>query len=158
MDNLQVYKVFEADIVNSALAVIKEIAEPRWIKRTHLQPGRAVKNSSCKYGYCNHVQMPSNAKDFFKEIAPSFENFFLSEIAINRYYPGDYIGSHRDRHDFRRNLVVSLQDSKDGLWLDTENQLIQDQKGQGILITGIGPVHSVPPVQSLRYSLIFLYE
>lgn len=158
MANLQVYKVFDDHVVDSILSLVQSLEEPRWISRTHLQPGRAVNNSDCRYDYCNYVQMPHNVQEYLKEIAPLFEDFFISDIAVNRYKPGDYIGSHKDRHDFRRNLVVSLQNSNDGLYLDTQEEFIQDIKGQGVLITGIGPVHSVPPVNDLRYSLIFLYE
>ena len=158
MDNLQVYNVYAENLVDSILDQIQSLEEPRWIERTYLQPGRSVNSSTCKYDYCNFVQMPQRLQEFLKSIAPAYDSFFLSDIAINRYKPGDYIGSHRDRHDFRRNLVVSLQDSNDGLYLDEEDKFIIDKKGQGVLITGIGPVHSVPPVKDLRYSLIFLYE
>ena len=158
MENLQVYKIYEYDVVDSVFDKISKLEEPRWIERKYLQPGRAVNNSHCRYDYCNFVQMPQTLQEFLKTIAPVYDSYFLSDIAINRYKAGDYIGSHRDRHDFRRNLVVSLQDSNDGLYLDDDERFIEDKKGQGVLITGIGPVHSVPPVKSLRYSLIFLYE
>jgi len=102
--------------------------------------------------------MPKELREYFKKIAPVYRDFFLSEIAINKYQPGDYIGPHRDRHDFRRNLVVSLQTSNDGLLIDETDQFIRDEAGQGVLIEGIGPIHSVPSTTQVRYSLIFLYE
>lgn len=158
MDNLQVYNVYDEETANAVLELVKSIEQPRWVKRTELQPGRAVNNSKCSYYYCSHTQMKKEDKDYLISIAPKYENFFLSEIAVNRYEKGDYIGQHRDRHDFRRNLVVSLQSGADGLLIDDTETFIKDELGQGVLIEGIGPVHSVPEAKDTRYSLIFLYE
>jgi len=158
MDNLQVYDIYDSKTVDQIMNVVEKIEDPRWIKRTQLQPGRAVRDSKCSYKYCNHVQMKKEDKEFFISIAPKYENYFLSEIAINKYEPGDFIGPHKDRHDFRRNLVVSLQSGTDGLYIEDTDNFIVDRKGQGVLIEGTGPIHSVPETKELRYSLIFLYE
>lgn len=158
MANLQVYKVYDNDQVNTLLDAILKIEDPRWIKRSVLQPGRAVDNAGCSYDYCGHVQMKKETVELLKSFAPRFDDFFLSEIAVNRYNPNDFIGPHKDRHDFRRNLVVSLQSGTDGLYVDDTDEFIKDEAGQGFLIEGVGPIHSVPAVKKTRYSLIFLYE
>jgi hypothetical protein len=102
--------------------------------------------------------MPKNAKDRLKELAPEYKDYLLAEIAVNRYKPGDYIGKHRDRDFYRRNLVIALQANGDGLQIDNPLEFIEDVAGQGVLIEGVGPVHSVPPVNQTRYCLIYLYE
>jgi len=158
MANLQVYKVYNQEEVDEIFSVVSAIDAPRWIQRLSLQPGRAVDNAGCSYDYCNHTQMAKETREFLKHRAPRYDDFFLSEIAVNRYNPDDYIGCHRDRHDFRRNVVVSLQTGNDGLYIDDTGEFIKDHAGQGVLIEGIGPAHSVPPVNKTRYSLIFLYE
>ena len=68
------------------------------------------------------------------------------------------MGPHKDRDVHRKNVVISLQEKGDGLLLDESNEFIEDRLGQGVVITGVGPVHSVPSVKNERYSLIFLYE
>lgn len=158
MANLQIYKVYNQKQVDEILDTVRNIEDPRWVKRLVLQPGRAINDAGCSYDYCNHRQMKSETKELLKSYAPDYEDFFLSEIAINRYNPGDYIGTHKDRHDFRRNIVISLQTGTDGLYIDDTGEFIWDDAGQGVLIEGIGPAHSVPPVKETRYSLIFLYE
>lgn len=157
-DNLQIYKIFDKETVETVYELIDTLEDPRWIRRTELQPGRAIGDAKCAYDYCNHMQMKKEMKETLKDLAPEYENFKLSDISVNRYNKGDYIGQHRDRHDFRRNLVISLQEQGDGLYIDEDDKFIEDKIGQGVLIEGIGPIHSVPPAKQLRYSLVYLYE
>jgi hypothetical protein len=138
--------------------IVESIDNIRWTSRTSLSAGRAIDNSTCRYDFCGHAQMPPTVKETFKELAPTFKDFKLAEIAINRYKPGDYLGKHKDRHYYRRNLVISLQEDGDGLLVDDTNQFVKDVAGQGVLFEGIGPSHSVPPVAHDRYTLIYLYE
>jgi hypothetical protein len=133
------------------------LEEARWVRRSQLTPPRQVENSSCAYDFCGHSQMPKHMIEFLKSIAPNFEEHRLAEIAINRYNVGDYLGKHRDVDHYRKNLVISLQDSNDGVMIE-DNEFIKDSVGQGICIDGIGPVHSVAPVNNKRYSLVYLYE
>lgn len=159
MKSLEISKIFDETIVSEILETIKTIEDPRWTRRTKLEPGRAIEDSSCAYDFCNHNMMSKEQKKFFKQLAPRYEDFILAEIAINRYRKGDYIGKHRDRDYYRRNLVVALQENGDGLIInDYDNQFIEDKIGQGVLIEGVGPTHSVPPVKNERFSLVFLYE
>lgn len=157
-DCLEIYKVLDNEIVSEIYEMIANIEEPRWTKRNELNPYRGINGADCNYDFCGHSQMSKDMKEKLKGIAPKYPNFTLAEIAINRYKIGDYIGKHKDRHFYRRNLVISLQENGDGLLLDDENMFIEDKIGQGVLFEGIGPTHSVPPVSNLRYSLIYLYE
>jgi hypothetical protein len=102
--------------------------------------------------------MPADVKDLLKSLAPNYKDFPLREIAINRYNVGDYIGQHKDADLYRKNLVIALQAEGDGLYIDASDTFIEDVEGQGVLITGVGPIHSVPTVKKLRHCLIYLYE
>lgn len=158
MDNLKVYSVFDTETTQNIHKLVEAIETPRWLDVEELQPGRAVKDAGCKYEYCNEVQMRRVDRDYLRSIAPQHTDFELSEVCVNKYNPGDFIGKHRDRHEYRKNLVVSLQDSADGLFIHDTEEFVRDKAGQGVEIVGVGPVHSVPPVSKTRYSLIFLYE
>jgi len=136
----------------------ESIEDIRWVRRSKLTPPRQIDNSSCAYDFCGHSQMPEHVVEFYKSIAPHFEDHKLAEVAVNRYNVGDYLGKHRDVDYYRKNLVIALQDSDDGVMIDDEQKLIKDSVGQGICIDGIGPVHSVAPVNKQRYSLVYLYE
>lgn len=150
-------QVLSSEQVIQVLDCISQLEEARWIKRTYLDPGRGLAGESCCYDYCGHRQLPKWMQQFFIKMAPIYKDCYLDEVAINRYNKGDFIGKHQDRHAFRRNVVISLQQAGDGVYVDQEERFIEDKIGQAVEITGIGPVHSVPPVKNLRYSLIYLY-
>jgi hypothetical protein len=155
---LLISKFFDKETAFDVRKIAESIDDLRWTTRTALSAGRAIDNSTCHYDFCGHAQMPAPIKEKLKELAPVFEDFKLAEIAINRYNPGDYLGKHKDRHYYRRNLVISLQENGDGLFVDDTDEFVEDVAGQGVLFEGIGPAHSVPPVSHSRYTLIYLYE
>ena len=151
-------KYLDKETASKAKQYAETLEEPRWIRRSSMNPPRQIENSECAYDFCGHSQMPKHVIEFYKSIAPHFDNHRLAEIAVNRYQIGDFLGKHRDVDHYRKNLVISLQDSDDGVLIDDENEFIKDSIGQGICIDGIGPVHSVAPVNNKRYSLVYLYE
>ena len=151
-------KYLDKETASKAKQYAETLEEPRWIRRSSMNPPRQIENSKCAYDFCGHSQMPKHVIEFYKSIAPHFDNHRLAEIAVNRYQIGDFLGKHRDVDHYRKNLVISLQDSDDGVLIDDENEFIKDSIGQGICIDGIGPVHSVAPVNNKRYSLVYLYE
>lgn len=150
--------VFKKDMITEIRTMCQYIEPARWSHRTVLGFPRAVGNSDCRYDFCGHNQMPVDLKEKLINHAPKFEGFNLNEVAINRYNIGDYIGKHKDRDLYRLNLVIALQENGDGLLIDDTGEFIEDKAGQGVLIEGVGPVHSVPPVKNTRYSLVYLYE
>ena len=157
-DCLKVKQLLDKDDVVKILDKIKEIEEPRWFTRDVFAPGRGQLGSACKYDYCNQIHMKKETVEFLEQYAPKYSDFFFNEVAVNKYNIGDFIGPHRDRDIYRRNIVISLQEDGDGLFVDDTNEFIEDKAGQAVIIDGIGPVHSVPKVKNERYSLIFLYE
>jgi len=156
-EKFQVFDVMDNFLCRQILDLARKIEDSRWIRRNELDPIRGLEGEKCQYDFCGHSQMPRNLVPFLKNIAPSYKDFFLNEIAINRYKIGDFIGKHRDRHLYRRNLVIALQEEGDGLMIE-DNYFLEDKIGQGVLFEGIGPIHAVPPVKKERYSLIYLYE
>jgi hypothetical protein len=155
---LTVFEIFSVDKVSAVLDLIGNIEDERWITRTELSAGRGINGAKCHYDFCGHSQMDLKTRNSLKKTAPSFENFSLAEVCVNRYKVGDFIGEHRDRHIYRRNLVISLQQLGDGLLINESNTFIEDKLGQCVMFEGIGPSHSVPTVKNNRYSLIYLYE
>lgn len=151
-------KIFEKDVVLNILDVVKQIEEPRWVSRTRLSYGRGINGASCSYDFCGQQQMKIETRKMLENLAPKYTDYPLAEVAVNRYKVNDYLGKHRDRHYYRKNLVIALQELGDGLYIDDTDEYIEDMCGQGFLIDGIGPAHSVPPVKNLRYTLIYLYE
>jgi hypothetical protein len=154
--HLHISKIFDADQVKEINQTIKTIEEARWITRSVLPYDRGLQGAACNYDFCGHSQMSKDVKEYLKSVAPK-HNFELQEIAINRYNVGDYIGKHRDNDRHFLNLVIALQENGDGLYIDDEDRFIEDVAGQGVLMTGVGPTHSVPPAKSLRHTLIYLY-
>lgn len=151
-------KIFEKELSLKILELIKNIEEPRWVPRKKLEPGRGINGATCSYDFCGQAQMSREQKSFLEEIAPDYKDFPLAEVAVNRYNVGDYLGKHRDRHYYRKNLVIPLQEKGDGLYIDDTDSFFEDKTGYGFIFEGIGPAHSVPIVKNLRYTLIYLYE
>jgi hypothetical protein len=158
VQGLTVFKMFNLDQVSIAKEAISKIENERWVTRTDLALGRGIDGATCHYDFCGHAQMSAEVKSTLKLLAPKFKDFTLAEVCVNRYNITDYIGKHRDRHIYRRNLVISMQELGDGLLLDETNEMVNDKIGQAVLFEGIGPIHSVPPVKNQRFSLIYLYE
>jgi len=155
---LSVFNIFDKKTANELKELAQSINELRWTTRTKLSSGRGIGGATCHYNFCGHAQMETSLKEKLKTLAPLFDNYKLAEIAINRYKVGDYLGKHKDRHFYRRNLVIALQEQGDGLYINDTDEFIEDVAGQGVLFNGIGPAHSVPPVANERYTLIYLYE
>lgn len=149
----------ETDIVDEINNRIQDLEELRWVRRTNLGRGRGIVDSAdCAYDFLGDKQMPKELKDFLESVAPKAGIFGLKEICINRYRKGDYIGPHKDKDLYIKNIVISLQDSSDGLYVNDTDEFIKDKKGQAVWFTGVGPTHSVPPVKEERHVLIYLYE
>lgn len=155
---LELINIFKVDMVNDIRDRCQIIEDARWSHRSVLGFPRAVGDATCRYDFCGHNQMPKDLKEKLFNIAPKFDGYKLNETAINRYNIGDYIGKHKDRDLYRLNLVIALQENGDGIMIDDTGEFIEDKLGQGILIEGVGPTHSVPPVKNVRYSLVYLYE
>jgi len=156
--DLTIIKVLEKDVAMKVLELVKQIEEPRWVTRTSFKAPRGIDGATCNYDFCGQRQMTKELQEELKKLAPVYVDFPLAEVAVNRYKENDYLGKHKDRDFYRRNLVVSLQEKGDGLYINDEDTFIEDVTGQGVLIEGVGPTHSVPPVKNERYTLIYLYE
>jgi len=155
---LSTFNVFDKTTVAEIHQLVKSIDNLRWTTRTMLTSGRGIDNATCRYDFCGHSQMDIDTKNKLKSLAPKFENSQLAEIAVNRYNPGDFLGKHKDRHFYRKNIVIALQENGDGLFVDDTGEFIEDVAGQAVLFEGIGPAHSVQPVKNERFVLIYLYE
>lgn len=155
---MNVSQIFDKNTANIILQLIKKLESARYIKRNILPVGRGIDGSSCNYNFCGEMSMPKDLRKYLREIAPTYKDALLGEVAINKYDVGDFIGKHKDRDLYRYNLTIALQELGDGLYVDDYESFIEDIAGQGVLFEGVGPAHSVPKVKYERYCLIYLYE
>lgn len=154
----EVSKEIDDDKIDTLLEMVKETHPLCWVYRDDLDANRGIDGHTCKYGIMTYPAMPDDIKKYVRDIAPRPDGYIISDIVINKYSPGDYIGKHRDRAWYRMNKVIALQQQGDGIYIDDYDLFVEDVKGQSVTLFGAGPVHSVPPAKSLRYVLIYLYE
>jgi len=158
MKELKTIKVFSADTAEKIKTDLKNIEDKYWVTRTTLGTGRGLPGESCKHDWLGQNKMSKELLDFLTTNAPVFEDFTLEEVCVNRYNEGDYLGKHKDMHMYTKNVVVSLQENGDGLLDCTANKFIEDRIGQGVVFTGVGPLHMVPPVKKERFVVVYLYQ
>lgn len=154
----KVCKEIDEDKIDKLYHQVINIDELCWIRRDNLEAGRGVDNEQCGYDFLSYPAMPDELKQYVREIAPRPDGYIITDIVINRYNPGDYIGKHLDRASYRMNKVIALQQKGDGIRIDDDDLFVEDVKGQSVTLFGAGPVHSVPAAKSLRHVLIYLYE
>jgi len=154
----EVSKDIEDHAIDKLLDMVKATHPLCWIRRDDLDSNRGIEGHTCRYDTMTYPAMPDKLKEYVREIAPRPEGYIISDIVINRYQPGDYIGKHRDRAWYRMNSVIALQQDGDGIYIDDDELFIEDIKGQSVTLFGAGPVHSVPAAKALRHVLIYLYE
>lgn len=148
--------IFPSDVCAELWAKLDALPEPYWVLRDRLGVHRGTGSGECHYWICGDKGLPKTLTQEIRSLAPKLRGFDLAELMVNRYNVGDYIGEHRDRHHYFRNLVIPLQANGDGLFI--EDVWVEDEAGTGFMFEGIGPVHHVPPVKHKRYCVIFLYE
>ena len=158
MIELKTFDVFPKEVAESIKEHLKQLDNKSWTRRTTLGRGRGIPNEDCKHDWIGHVNLPKSLLKILLEYAPQFEDYYLQEICANRYNIGDYLGKHKDMHLYRKNVVVSLQQDGDGLIDHNANKFIEDKIGQGVIFTGVGPLHEVPPVKQERFVVIYLYQ
>lgn len=146
----------QANLINDHLNLMQD--DQYWARRDLLGEGRSVEGEQCGYDFMGLPAMSPDFRKLLLDIVPKEDGYFIGEICINRYKPGDYIGKHVDRALYRMNRVVALNEDGDGLYINDKDIFIEDKKGQAVTLYGTGPVHSVPPVKKLRHVLIVLYE
>jgi len=140
-----------------ALEEIKKLHPARWLKRDKMEYIRADGDDlSCSYSIALNKALGKECLQKLTDMAPEFEGSKLAEVVVNRYEPGDYLPSHKDKTLYTHNLLISLQDGEDGIKI--EDKFYPDEIGRAVIFKGIGVTHSVPPVINTRYTLIYLYE
>lgn len=154
----KVCKEIDDDKIDHLYDLVKKIDGLCWIRRDKLEPGRGLDKQQCGYDFLSYPAMPDELKEYVRAIAPRPEGYYITDIVINRYQPGDYIGKHLDRASYRMNKVIALQQNGDGIRIDEDDLFVEDVKGQSVTLFGAGPIHSVPAAKSLRHVLIYLYE
>lgn len=158
MKDLEVYKTIKEQTVDEIKKQLANLDNSVWIRRESLGRGRGlISGTDCSYDFLSEQDMPKSLLSTLKDNAPECA-YNLYEVCVNRYQKGDYLGPHKDMDMSIKNIVVSLDNSNNGLLNNETDEFIADKKGQAVYFTGVGPIHSVPPVKDLRYVLIYLYN
>lgn len=147
--------VIPADLCKDIWDRLEEVPACYWEHRTSMMAGRAYPGETCDYYWTGNKSMPKDLLQILTDIAPRQDGWELAEVCVNKYYPGNYIGKHKDRAMYPINLIIPLQSGDDGVVVD--DVLYKDNAGQANIFYGVSPAHHVPPVKSKRYLLIFLY-
>jgi len=158
MKELKTFSVFSKEVAEKIKIELKQVEKKYWIKRTTLGTGRGLPEQDCHHDWLGQSNIPKELLQTLLYNAPKFDGFTLEEICVNKYNKGDYLGKHRDMHIYRKNVVVSLQENGDGLINHYTNEFIEDKIGQGVVFTGVGPLHEVPPVAQERFVVVYLYQ
>ena len=128
----------------------------RWFHRSKINSRPTTEGIEASYDFLGDRQQPKEFSAKLRALAPKYPGYFLTEIIINRYMPGDWMPEHIDIQNSRKNLVVPLCEDGDGVTI--EGVFYPDVLGEGVCFSECSVPHAVPQVKSLRYVAIFLYE
>lgn len=135
---------------------LSEMHEARWFHRAKINSRPTTQGVEASYDFLGDRQQPKEFHTLLCSLAPKYPGYYLAEAIINRYKPGDWMPEHIDIQNYRKNLVIPLCDDGDGL--EVEGVFYPDVLGEGVCFSDMSAPHMVPPVKSLRYVAIFLYE
>lgn len=155
LDRLTYKRVFTDSQADWLFSQLEKLEPAYWVHRTEMHGGRTLAQTECSYRCCLNRAIPTEIREFLKTNNP-LPTETLRELVINQYYPGDYIPLHRDRHMYRKFVLVPVQSSGDGVTV--EGVFFEDVKGLGFIFDGTGHKHEVVPVQQKRYTVLYLYE
>jgi hypothetical protein len=146
-----------------------------FIDRSKYYPNYSVRGDLGKY-YAAEVS-PKSLTDLWEKyfVNVEIDGFPVKEVQINKYEQGSFIPPHVDKGMSLHTIIVPLQTNSENklvfgdpdvyynnTCLDdaVKNGLVKifrDEKGVGYHFEGTTPIHWVPPVNKLRYSLVMLF-
>ncbi|MNC35635.1 hypothetical protein D3C75_841240 [compost metagenome] len=155
LNKLQVVQ-FSKDVCDNLIRQLGEMHEARWYHRAKINSRPTTQGTTASYDFLGDRQQPKEFNQLLRSLAPVYAGLELTEAIINRYRPGDYMPEHIDVQRYRKNLVIPLCADGDGV--EIEGVFYPDVLGEGVCFSEVSTPHAVPPVRSLRYVAIFLYE
>lgn len=147
---------FSKEVCDELKRQLAEMHEARWVQRHKINSLPTTQGTAAQYGFLGDRQQPKEFNKLLRSLAPKYDRHWLGEAIINRYRPGEFMPEHIDQQSYRKNLVVALCEDGDGI--EIEGVFHPDILGHGICFSECSAPHAVPPVKSLRYVAIFLYE
>lgn len=145
---------FSTELVDHIVNDIEEIPSSCFVDKSSTIHARSG-GLSGSYKSCINKSIPKPLLNKLMSNAPDIGDYWLEEVIINKYSIGDSIPPHKDKHHYRKFILISLSESQDGLIV--EDIFYEDKKGFGIEFTGTDDLHEVKPVKHKRYSLLYLY-
>ena len=147
---------FSKVVCNDLKKQLAEMHDARWFHRAKINSRPTTQGTIASYDFLGDRQQPKEFNQLLRALAPKYPGLELAEAIINRYQPGDYMPEHIDVQRYRKNLVIPLCADGDGVEID--GVFYPDVLGEGVCFSDVSAPHAVPPVGSLRYVAIFLYE
>lgn len=156
--------------------ILRFVSDKSLNDRASFSPNYGLKHEVGKYKSIGITQ--KTYPDFFNKYFNDklVNGFSPYEIQINKYEAGEYIPPHKDQGTSLYTVTVPLQTNKNNYLVfgdpnsfynkisvvESDNKgmtkSFSDVKGRGYMFNGTNPIHWVPPTDSLRYSVIFLYS
>lgn len=147
------HKLLEPEEAARLNEELEQLDEAYFIDRSVHFKNAGLKGEVGKYLSMGDRAMPKKLKEYLYSLAPE-RDFPLTEVVVNRYREGDFIPPHVDDVGTAHCLLLSLEDSEEGL--STSEGLIKNKAGWCKEIS-VKTTHWVEPVQLLRHTVIFLY-
>jgi len=167
-------KQYNIEIIDNYVSNVDDILEEVYASPEYIFKDRGDQNALYKYktldnrGGTLHTMMYHSFSDKLKELCIETVDFGKyskpTEIAINRYRPGGYLGKHRDSvGGYWKFQLIFLKSSKSHFtWYDKEDNphLIQEAPGRGVEL----PAHIVHESTEIgadeedKYSMVFVWR
>lgn len=161
-------------IIDNYITNVDEILEEVYKHPDSAFKNRADKSSPYKFnttdgkGALMYTMMYGSFSDKLKELCVKtvdFKNFFLpTEIAINKYPPGSFLGKHKDgTGKYWRFQLIFLKSTRSHFtWYDEEDKphLVDEIPGRGIEM----PLHIkhestvIDLDEETKYSMVFVWK
>lgn len=147
---------FSTNIAKALRDVLEELPDTYWVNRKKINSIPTKGTTEADYWFLGDRQMPKELRELVWELAPEIERCPLGEVCVNRYEPGNGMPEHMDRAQYRHNMVIALNNDGDGI--EISGVFHPDEPGKGVVFPIKSEPHSVPPVATRRYVIIFLYD
>jgi len=150
-------KEYELIEPQSALTLREELMalpDAYWVDRSKYYVNTGLQGEVGRYLSMGDRSMPAALKETLIGVAPT-KDIPLTEVVVNKYRKGDFLPKHVDEAGVKYCVLLSLEDSVEGL--SSLDGLIPDKAGWAKEIP-LSLVHWIEPAEKPRFTIIFLYD
>ena len=147
------FKLIEPEVAADLHEKLNSLDDAYFVDRSIYNQNKGLKGEVGQYLSMGPRAMPKELRKTLEALAPK-RDFPLTEVLVNKYRKGDFIPAHIDNSGNRHCLLLSLQDSEEGL--SYSKGVLTNQAGW-VKELPASEVHWVEPVQEPRFTVLFLY-